>query len=299
MYLHMENYINVGNFIIKLIDQNYDLMKRSLPDRALQFLYDGSFEGKTIIDYRVSLKESMLEEFKGELIANFDKSPRPYEILDIGSGKYLWIRKNFKNDPILVFCISKNWNRWTLLLGKREDAFEELVYIFSYSILKYNNIIFHGIVMEWNNIGVIVCAHSGVGKTTHTRMWCEIENAEILNGDRALCAKEDDNWYAYGAPWCGSSNECKNKKIKLQAIVLLKRGEKNEITQISPLQGALELIQLAFAPSWDKERMNMALNVIDNLTLEIPIYQFKCLPNPDAVITLKEEILRSMPVYNK
>jgi hypothetical protein len=141
-------------------------------------------------------------------------------------------------------------------------------------------------------MGIVISAYSGVGKTTHARMWRDYENALILNGDRALCCKEDEEWYAYGAPWSGTSGESIQRRIKLKAIVILEQAKTNEVTTLSPLQGAKELLQHSFTPYWDEELVDCTLKTIDSIVVNIPILKLRCRPDQEAVATLKLELCK-------
>ena len=55
------------------------------------------------------------------------------------------------------------------------------------------------------------------------------KNALILNGDRCLCRKKHDVWYAYGMPWSGSSGEYINRRVPISCIVCLNRGLYNPL----------------------------------------------------------------------
>ncbi len=284
--------LNVGVFTIHISNRLTNNPAFQLPDSIDMFI-DKQLVNQTIINYAIQLGEPY-EVADELLVSGFDNGPYPYFIYKYSTGEYLWVRENKFNNIQFVFRISHNWDYWYLLVDNSKnpgiDSFKELAYIFGYSILGKGGILFHGVVMEWRGIGIIVCAHSGVGKTTHTRMWRDREGALILNGDRALCCKEDNNWYAYGAPWSGSSGEFKSRRVKLQAVVVLEQAANNEISILSPLQGAFELMELAFAPDWQENLINCALDSIDNIVNSIPVYKLKCRPDIEAVDVLKAEL---------
>ncbi|WP_164130479.1 hypothetical protein [Sharpea azabuensis] len=105
------------------------------------------------------------------------------------------------------------------------------------------------------------------------------KNALILNGDRCLCRKKHDVWYAYGMPWSGSSGEYINRRVPISCIVCLNRGLQNTVQPLSIFDGTIRLMQRIFAPVWPGELQNQAFNYCEELSLEIPVLDFYCKPD--------------------
>lgn len=289
--------LSMGNYAIRLMGKYEENTSYEVPDDASLFLADGIADRSewNMLCFIIPRKE--FAEPEGKPLAGFEEGPVPYRIYKEDSGNYLWVRKDKDKNNHLVYRISKNWRIWELLFdhtgGGSPDFFMELAYIFPYSVLNKQGIMFHGVVMEWKTMGIIVCAHSGVGKTTHTEQWKTGEGAHILNGDRALCYRKKEQWYTCGAPWNGSSLECLNQNVELRTIVILEQSETNQVVKLTGRQAALELISLTFAPAWDQELMNMALDLIDGITREITVLKLRCRPDYEAVTLLKRELIRT------
>lgn len=287
--------LSIGNYRIHLLCLSEIFSPCYLPERVENYLYrceDSAVQLDFI--YEIQLKSSPNIP-KDKPIAAKEDVPFPYQIYEIrenGIVQYIWIWKNKKDEIQLIYKITEEWSRWTLIIdntgSKGIDAFAYLSHIFAYSILNKSGIMFHGVVMEWKGIGILVCAPSGTGKTTHTNMWKTTEGATIINGDRALCMIEEGVWYAYGAPWSGSSLENLNCKVKINVIVVLEQSNHNELSLLSGIQGGLELIQLAFAPNWNEGMLNKAMDAIDSIIQNIPILKLSCRPDLEAVRVLKE-----------
>ena len=148
----------------------------------------------------------------------------------------------------------------------------------------------HGVLMEWQGKGIILTASSGTGKTTHARLWREYENALIINGDRVLIRKEEGQWYAFGTPWSGSSGECVNRKVSLDAVVFLNRGQINEVYPVSPIQGMEKILPRIIAPKWHEKYSLMAIDLAIKCLEEIPLYELYCRPDAESVCTLKQAL---------
>lgn len=293
--------LSVGTYKINIMQTSDNQETFYLPDIAKPFVDNKKYVNKADITYTIELED--LWEESNEVVAQFDNGPFPYRIYRVDSNSYLWVREIIAKQQVFVYKVSKEWNDWKLIADNSRslgtDSFVELAYIFAYSILNKGGILFHGVVLEWQERGFLFCAHSGVGKTTHTSMWRDTEDAHILNGDRALCCKEENRWYAYGAPWSGSSGECSNSKTPLTAIIILEQSDSNEVSFLSPLQGAKELMQLAFAPSWEEELMNCALDAIDDIIQNVRVVKLKCRPDLEAVAVLKAELQNILNVNAK
>lgn len=206
------------------------------------------------------------------------------------------LRKSSNKENILVYKINNKWDKWDLIYDATKTngkyAFEYLHQIFSYSVLNHGGIVLHGVLMEYNGRGIIISAPSGTGKTTHARLWRDNENALIINGDRALCGKDDDSgkWTGYGMPWCGTSGEYINRKVPISAIVVLERDDENSIEKLEILDGFIHMLPNVIAPNWEEKLMNNAVDMLQDMIENIPVYKLKCRPDLDAVKVLKAEI---------
>lgn len=289
----MQQKLSIGKYTIIISNNMQDTYMCYLPQSANKFLIHEENKSQSTINYSIDLKASFSEPTEN-MIAGYQEGPCPYSVYRLSCGDYLWIRKNYFGEIHLAYQISKDWSSWKLIIDKSNnygmDSFSELAFIFPYSILNKGGILFHGVVMEWNHMGIIVCAHSGVGKTTHTRMWRDKEGALILNGDRALCCKYENKWIAYGAPWCGSSDEYLNRSVELKMVVILEQAKENVGIMLSPLEGAFELLKLTFAPTWEENLINHTLDNINSIVQNIPVLKLKCNPEIEAVNVLKAEI---------
>lgn len=283
--------INVGEWKINILDGVIENRKNYLPSCIRAF----SANEKKEFDFSLKVKlGTNLEVSDNVIITKFEIGLRPYWVYKINEYKYLWVLKNNQLKNQIIYSISIDWKEIEILYDKTRSegtlAFNYLGNIFAYSILNYGGIMLHGVIMEHKGKGIIISASSGIGKTTHARMWRDYKDALILNGDRALCRKRDGKWYAYGSPWCGSSGEYINRKVPIAAIVLLERGEINEVEKISPFEGALGLIPRAFAPTWEENLMCKALDTIDDIVKDIPVLKLKCRPDLEAVEVLEKAI---------
>ena len=144
--------------------------------------------------------------------------------------------------------------------------------------------------MEYKNKGIIISAPSGTGKTTHARMWRDKENALIINGDRALCRKIDNKWIGFGMPWCGTSGEYINRNVPISAIVVLEQSKENSVEKLETLDAFNNMIPNIIAPTWEKTLLNKAMDYLEDMISDIPVYKLKCTPDLEAVEVLKKEI---------
>lgn len=225
--------------------------------------------------------------------SNAGEGQTPYLRVDLLPDGWLWrLAPDWKHVAAAVM-VSRDYKGGdffvpdAVLPKYQETVFSELGRLFAFSVLPLGGIVLHAAVMRWRGMGVLLCAASGTGKTTHAALWEQAEAVDILNGDRALCGEEEGRWMVYGQPWCGSSGQTLNTKAKIGAVVLLERGETNRAERVSPFDGALGLMPRVFAPPWDQERMDMALTHLDSLVSRVPVFRLSCRPDGEAVHALK------------
>ena len=92
----------------------------------------------------------------------------------------------------------------------------------------------------------------------------------------------------FGYPACGTSGICVNRTLPLKAIVVLSQASENLVQRLSAGEKVRALVSATELYPWDHEEINMALNIAQNLSLEIPILKLCCRPDQEAVKILKD-----------
>ncbi len=142
---------------------------------------------------------------------------------------------------------------------------------------EYNGFLLHGVVAEVHKCGVAFLAKSGVGKSTHARLWKELlkEKMTIINGDKPLVRIMDDKIFAYGTAWAGKENLHTNAKTELKKICFIERSEKNECSPMKKNMVFERLIKQIYIPK-DKSLLYLTLEYINALIEKCDFYLIKC-----------------------
>ena len=255
--------------------------------------------------FRYEISKPMLQEDEmnrlmqqGKLIHQEKLGFHPMSVCRLPDGSVLWIQKSKNSAVMLAYRIDRDWKKWTLLYDATHTAgrfsFEYLGRIFSYSVLPYQGLVLHGVLMEYKGRGIILCGASGVGKTPQARLWRNTERALILNGDRALCKREGGVWCGYGMPWCGSSGEYINRSVPICAIVVLAQRSYNRAEILKKVQSFQYLYPHLLFPEWEKNMAEQAIDTFCQMTEQIPVIRLECRPEPEAVNVLKEKIEQAL-----
>lgn len=280
--------LTIGGFHINCA-KNGTGIRTEIPFSGMAFYHPGEYEA----DFKLNV-DKVEPDNSGKLLWGSEDFMVPTFLYERENGEYDWLTWKAKDEPALSFRISKDWTDFTLYEDNTETdgerAFHEFGSLFCYAVLNREACVPHGVVMEYNGMGILVTATSGTGKTTHTRMWRDRENALILNGDRCLCRKIDDKWYAYGMPWSGSSGEYINRRVPIDAIVCLKQAPQNQVRRMDVFEGTLAMMQRIFAPVWVCGMQEKAFDMTEDLAAKIPMLELSCTPDYEAVDVLKKAI---------
>jgi hypothetical protein len=71
-------------------------------------------------------------------------------------------------------------------------------------------------------------------------------------------------------------------KVPIAGICFLKRGDKNEIRRLSPVEALPQVLAQTLRKFKDAERLSLMLGHVDKLVKEVPIYELRNLPEPEA-----------------
>lgn len=151
-------------------------------------------------------------------------------------------------------------------------------------LLRFHGMMLHASAVEYKGNAYLFSGPSGMGKSTHTRLWQQVfgSDAQVFNDDKPALRLQDGTWYAYGTPWCGKDGINQNKKVPLAGICFLKRGTENRIRRLEGQEAIACLL------SQTHRRFRLAINLdrlltnLDALIRMIPVYELECLPNEEA-----------------
>lgn len=126
------------------------------------------------------------------------------------------------------------------------------------------------------------------GKSTQAGLWEKYRGTWTVNGDRSLLIREEDGWYANGWPVCGSSEICNNKSYPVRAIVMLSQAKENRISRLKGLEALRKVMEQITINAWNSEFQIQAMDELEILLKEVPVYHLECDISEDAVRCLED-----------
>ena len=136
--------------------------------------------------------------------------------------------------------------------------------------------------------GHLLLGHSGAGKSTTARLWQSLRNPEILSDDRLILRIESGELWMHGTPWHGEGCFALPNKAKLNRILILKHGERNQLTEMPRSLAAAELFARCFPPFHSPEGLENVMDCLNKIVNLVPCYEFHFVPDVSAVETVLE-----------
>ncbi len=167
---------------------------------------------------------------------------------------------------------------------------------FYWELLRFDGMMLHASAVEYEGRAFLFSGPSGMGKSTHARLWREAfgEEVSVFNDDKpALRRFEGGEWYAYGTPWCGKDGVNQNKKVALAGICFLRRGEQNAIRRLGPAE-ILPRLMAQTMHNLGPNAMDRLLCLGERLIEEVPVFEMQCLANADAARLSCETMKKAM-----
>lgn len=141
----------------------------------------------------------------------------------------------------------------------------------------------HSAVIEYEGKGYAFSAKSGMGKSTHIKLWRKHFGAgvHVVNGDKPIIRCIDGVLYAYGTPWCGKECWQNNTRVALSALCFLERGEVNIIKRIKSDEALMRIFHQILTPE-DMQTVDALVPLLEKTLTDVPCYLLKCDPTEQA-----------------
>ena len=175
-----------------------------------------------------------------------------------------------------------------------EETTVEISYVIRIAFLYFaqlkNMLAVHSASVLYRDKVWLFSAPSGTGKTTHTRLWQEIYETPVINGDINLIAVENGVATVHGIPWCGTSGIYSKQSYPLGGIIFLTQGADNKISSLSGDRKQLRLLHRSISPGWTEEMQERNCQVVENLSDNMLISHLTCTREKEAAACSKMEI---------
>ncbi len=156
------------------------------------------------------------------------------------------------------------------------------------NLIKYNAVVFHGSAVAVGEKAVLFTALSGVGKTTHTKLWLKnIKDSFVVDGDKPILRFMNDTLYVCGTPWNGKERMGCNKNVPLTSICKINRSETNRIERANPSAFIPTLLEQMHRTDYAKQ-----IRILEQIAKTIPFYDLYCNMEDDAALLSFREMMR-------
>jgi len=171
-------------------------------------------------------------------------------------------------------------------LRKFTDPFLERAAIqrsFAEYLFDLDTLLLHGSAVAADGQGYLFAAKSGTGKSTHTRLWCQLlgDRALMINDDKPFIHLHPQGATIFGSPWSGKHGLDANSSVPLKGICILTRGQENKISPMSP-DSALSILRHECYRPLELSKESRFLELTARLSQTIPLWQMQCNRDPLA-----------------
>ena len=138
-------------------------------------------------------------------------------------------------------------------------------------------LLFHSSLVALDGKGYLFAAKSGTGKSTHTRLWCQLfgDRAVMVNDDKPFLTVGKDGVFASGSPWSGKHGLDTNITVPLQGICILERGDTDRIRPLQPEDALKFLLWQSYCPL-DPKKESRRAELVNTLARAVPLWQMQC-----------------------
>ncbi len=149
---------------------------------------------------------------------------------------------------------------------------------FNKAIIKKNAMLIHSSAIIYQGRAYLFSAASGVGKSTHTRLWKQAfgDDVTYINDDKPVVRIKDGKCIVYGTPFDGGSGVTNNISAPLGGIIFLERGEENSIIKLKSSSDILKQLYFSTAHCVNRATADLMLDNFEALIHLADFYFFRC-----------------------
>lgn len=214
---------------------------------------------------------------QGGYVRSFFDAPRD-------DTPYALAQYDHDNGMIRIDCLPKG----ARCVSEIHNSFFHLG--FESMLIHRNRLCLHAACVNTALGGLLFSGPSGIGKSTQAKLWQEYRGAKQINGDRPILSKGEGGWLAWGSPYAGSSKCHINESCPVAAIVILRQDKECALRKLSLSEAFRAVWSGLTVHSWDASFVEKAVELTTELIKSVPVFQFSCTPDGEAVAYLEQEL---------
>lgn len=159
----------------------------------------------------------------------------------------------------------------------------------------YDAFPFHASAISYKGDGYVFTALSGVGKSTHVKIWKETfgKDVIIINDDRPYLKVVGNRVYIYSHPQSGKHNLYNNTKCEVKIIGKIIRDDRNFIKRIPKSEMFPFLVQQTF--TMDKPEITLKIvSLLKKVLNCTQFYEIHCNMDSDSANLIYNQIVKDM-----
>ena len=166
-----------------------------------------------------------------------------------------------------------------------------LMIAFVYRSAFYHTVTIHASAVAIQEQGCAFIGPSGIGKSTHSRLWLQyIPGARLLNDDQpVLRLHPDGTVMLYGSPWSGKTTCYHNEGVRLKALFFMQQASENAITRLSGIETFQQLLKATSLMGRDTVTFQGISQTQAAICGAVPAYWFRNCPTQEAA-TLSHQV---------
>jgi hypothetical protein len=156
---------------------------------------------------------------------------------------------------------------------------------FVYRSAFYQAVTIHASAIAVKNEGCTFVGPSGIGKSTHSRLWLQhVPDSRLLNDDQPVLRQLPDGTVRlYGSPWSGKTSCYCNEGVALKALFFMEQALENQLTPLTGIETFQQLMKATSLMGRDTVTFRAISSTQASVSGAIPAFRFQNRPTEEAV----------------
>lgn len=155
---------------------------------------------------------------------------------------------------------------------------------FIYSSARHGTVLVHASCVAVGESAVVFIGPSGVGKSTHSRLWMRyVPGARLLNDDQPALRLTPGGVCVYGTPWSGKTACYRNEGARLKAVFRMVQAKDNRAVRLNGAEAFCALLDMTSLIKADAVSFSLISSTVAAISGKVGSYVFYNRPDSEAV----------------